>query len=224
MIVLEAKNISKTYLNGGSKNEVLHSISLQITQGEFVIITGPSGSGKTTLLNVISGLEKVTEGKINLMNDDLSQIKDPEMAKLRQTKIGYVFQSYNLLPNLTVYENIAIASVIAGKENKSRIIELLTKFNLINFKGYYPNQISGGMQQRIAIIRALINDPEIIFADEPTGNLDTKSGLEVMETLQLLHKQYNKTIVIVTHSLDHLKYGTRHIGIVDGKIVIDEEI
>ncbi len=221
MSVLEVKKLSKTYFNDKIKIDVLKQIDLSIDEGEFVFITGPSGSGKTTLLNCISGLEKTSSGTVYIDGVNLVSISEKEMAKLRRHKIGFVFQNFNLLPNLNVYENVAIASIIAGNEQKDKIEELLEKFNLLEFKKMFPNQLSGGMQQRVAIVRALINDPEIIFADEPTGNLDSSSSLEVIETLQRLHKDYGKTIIMVTHSLEQIKYGTRHIQIIDGKIIND---
>lgn len=221
MSLLEVKKLCKSYYNDKIRTDVLKQIDLSIEKCEFVFITGPSGSGKTTLLNCISGLEKVTSGQINFEGFNLALISDKDMAKLRRKKIGFVFQNFNLLPNLNVYENIAIASIIAGNENKERIYELLRKFNLFEFRKMFPNQLSGGMQQRVAIIRALINDPEIIFADEPTGNLDSKSSLEVLETLQNLNQEFGKTIVMVTHSLEQIKYGTRHIQIIDGKVIDD---
>ena len=221
MSLLEIKKLNKTYYNDKIKIDVLKQIDLKIEEGEFVFITGPSGSGKTTLLNCISGLEKVTSGQINFAGLNLARISEKEMAELRRHKIGFVFQNFNLLPNLTVYENILIAAIIAKNENKNLIDDLLKKFNLFEFRKMFPNQLSGGMQQRVAIIRALVNDPELIFADEPTGNLDSKSSLEVLETLQSLNKEYGKTIVMVTHSLEQIKYGTRHIQIIDGKVIAD---
>ena len=198
------------------------------------MITGTSGSGKTTLINCISGLETITSGEVKIEGVDLTKIRASEMANLRKHKISFVFQTYNLLPNLTVYENVLIASLIANRHKqhdedaklniRQKIYELLQKFNLFEFKDYFPNQISGGMQQRCAIVRALINDPEIIFADEPTGNLDSKSSEEVMKTLQFLHQEFNKTIVMVTHSLDHLKYANRHVQLIDGEIISDERL
>lgn len=221
MSVLEVKNLTKIYKNDKLNVEVLKDINLNIENGEFVFITGPSGSGKTTLLNCISGLEKISGGAIYIDGVNLANITNKEMANLRRTKVGFVFQAFNLLPNLTIYENVAIAAIIAGDEKKERILNLLEKFGLLEYKNYYPNQISGGMQQRTAIVRALINDPDIIFADEPTGNLDSKSSLDVLETLASLHKEYKKTIIMVTHSLDQIKYGTRHIQIIDGKVISD---
>ncbi len=221
MSVLEVKNLTKIYKNDKLNVEVLKDINLNIENGEFVFITGPSGSGKTTLLNCISGLEKISGGAIYIDGVNLANITNKEMANLRRTKVGFVFQAFNLLPNLTIYENVAIAAIIAGDEKKERILNLLEKFGLLEYKNYYPNQISGGMQQRTAIVRALINDPDVIFADEPTGNLDSKSSLDVLETLASLHKEYKKTIIMVTHSLDQIKYGTRHIQIIDGKVISD---
>ena len=221
MSVLEVKNLTKIYKNDKLNVEVLKDINLNIENGEFVFITGPSGSGKTTLLNCISGLEKISGGAIYIDGVNLANITNKEMANLRRTKVGFVFQEFNLLPNLTIYENVAIAAIIAGDEKKERILNLLEKFGLLEYKNYYPNQISGGMQQRTAIVRALINDPDVIFADEPTGNLDSKSSLDVLETLASLHKEYKKTIIMVTHSLDQIKYGTRHIQIIDGKVISD---
>lgn len=224
MSVLEIKNLVKNYSTKSFTTNVLKDLSFSIEKGDFLVITGPSGSGKTTLLNCISGLEKITSGQILFEGEDLASISNEKMSELRKKNIGFVFQAYNLLPNLTLYENVALASIIAGAENSERINELLTHFNLIDYKGYFPNQVSGGMQQRCAIVRSLINDPEIIFADEPTGNLDSRSGEEVMKTFKFLHEQYGKTIVMVTHSLDHLKYANRHIQIIDGQIINDERL
>lgn len=224
MSKLEIRGLYKNYYEGGLTTEVLKDINLKIEQGEFVLITGPSGSGKTTLLNCISGLETVSQGEVYLDDVDFSKFSKKEMAELRKTKIGFVFQAYNLLPNLTLFENIQIACVIAGKNDANKINNLLEKFNLLEFKKHFPNQVSGGMQQRTAIVRSLINDPEIIFADEPTGNLDSKSTIEVMENFKYLHEEYKKTIIMVTHSFDNLKYATRHIQIIDGKVVLDEKL
>ena len=234
MAIIEIKNLIKNFNNGQITTYVLKGINLNIEKGDFLLITGTSGSGKTTLINCISGLETITSGEVLIEGFDLSKISAKEMANLRKHKISFVFQTYNLLPNLTVYENILIASLIANGNKKTdedvklnerlKIYELLKKFNLFAFKDYFPNQISGGMQQRCAIVRALINDPEIIFADEPTGNLDSKSGEEVMKTLSYLHQEFGKTIVMVTHSLDHLKYANRHVQLIDGEIISDERL
>lgn len=224
MSVLQAKDLCKSFKNSSFTQEVLKGINFEIEQGDFILITGASGSGKTTLLNCLSGLDTITSGEVLINGQNLATITSKEMSNLRKNHIGFVFQAYNLLPNLTLYENVEIASIIASKFNKDKILELLTKFNLIDFKNHFPEQVSGGMQQRCAIVRALINDPDIIFADEPTGNLDSKSSVEVMETFQKLHSEFNKTIVMVTHSLDNLKYGNRRIQIVDGKVIKDERL
>ncbi len=224
MSILEVKNLYKSFKNNSFTTEVLKDISFNINEGDFIMITGPSGSGKTTLLNCISGLETITSGEISFSGYNFAKISKKDMAKLRKQKIGFVFQAYNLLPNLTLYENIEIATIIAGIDKKQKILELLDKFNLLEYKNYFPEQVSGGMQQRCAIVRSLINDPDIIFADEPTGNLDSKSSKEVMENFLFLHKEFKKTIVMVTHSIDNLKYANRHIQIIDGSIVSDEVI
>ena len=224
MSVLEIKDLYKSFKNSSFTTDVLKGITFNIEEGDFILITGASGSGKTTLLNCISGLDVITSGSIVISGKNLENISSKELSTLRKNNIGFVFQAYNLLPNLTLYENIEIAAIIANKLDKEKILDLLKTFNLIDYKNYFPEQVSGGMQQRCAIVRALINNPDIIFADEPTGNLDSKSSIEVMETFKKLHDEYNKTIVMVTHSLDNLKYGNRHIQILDGKVIKDEKI
>lgn len=229
MAVLETRHLIKNFNNGQITTYVLKDINLSIEQGDFLLITGTSGSGKTTLLNCISGLETITSGEVLIDGKNLAQISAKEMAELRKNRISFVFQAYNLLPNLTLYENVLIAKLIADgskkeKSSNEKILELLDKFNLLAYKDYFPNQVSGGMQQRCAIVRSLINDPEIIFADEPTGNLDSKSSEDVMNTFKYLHQEFNKTIVMVTHSLDHLKYANRHVQLIDGIIISDERL
>lgn len=223
MRIIETKDLHKYYYENHVKTDVLNGINLSINQGEFVSVVGPSGSGKTTLLYVLSGLEKKTKGSIKLFEKEIEEYSDHEMARLRQTKIGFIFQFYNLLPNLTVYDNILLAQVLANNSNKQRIEELLNYVGLANFRNYYPNQLSGGMQQRVAIARALVNNPAIIFADEPTGNLDVKNGLAIMELFQKLNQELHKTIVLVTHNEDLIKYGTRYLRLIDG-VIIDDEI
>ncbi len=233
MTVLETKNLIKNFNNGQITTYVLKGINLQIEENDFLLITGTSGSGKTTLLNCISGLETITSGDVWIDGKNISQISQKEMAELRKHKVSFVFQAYNLLPNLTLYENVLIAKLIADGSDKNKekknssnqsILDLLAKFNLLEYKDYFPNQVSGGMQQRCAIVRALINDPDIIFADEPTGNLDSKSSEDVMNTFTYLHREFNKTIVMVTHSLDNLKYANRHVQLIDGMIISDERL
>lgn len=224
MRVIETRDLFKHYYDNEITTEVLRGINLCIETGEFVSIVGPSGSGKTTLLYVLSGLEAKTKGSIKLFGKEIEEYSDKELSNHKQNKIGFIFQFYNLLPNLTVYDNILLAQVLANNQNNERIEELLHYVGLANYRDYYPNQLSGGMQQRVAIARALVNDPMVIFADEPTGNLDIKNSLAIMELFQKLNQELHKTIVLVTHNEDLIKYGTRYLRLVDGVIINDEII
>ena len=224
MIIVEAKNIKKDYHNHKLLTPVIKGIDLTINKKEFISIVGPSGSGKTTLLYLLSGLEKYTSGIINLFGRELSNYNEKEIASLRQTKIGFVFQFYNLIPNLNIYENVLLASILANKNNKEQVNKVLEMVDMLEYKNYYPNQISGGMQQRVAIARALVNDPDLIFADEPIGNLDHENGLQIMNILKKLNQEYHKTIILVTHNEDMIKYGTRFLRIIDGVITEDEKV
>lgn len=224
MRVIETRDLFKHYYDNEITTEVLRGINLCIETGEFVSIVGPSGSGKTTLLYVLSGLEAKTKGSIKLFGKEIEEYSDKELSNHKQNKIGFIFQFYNLLPNLTVYDNILLAQVLANNQNNERIEELLHYVGLANYHDYYPNQLSGGMQQRVAIARALVNDPMVIFADEPTGNLDIKNSLAIMELFQKLNQELHKTIVLVTHNEDLIKYGTRYLRLVDGVIINDEII
>jgi len=224
MRVIETRDLFKHYYDNEITTEVLRGINLCIETGEFVSIVGPSGSGKTTLLYVLSGLEAKTKGSIKLFGKEIEEYSDKELSNHKQNKIGFIFQFYNLLPNLTVYDNILLAQVLANNQNNERIEELLHYVGLANYRDYYPNKLSGGMQQRVAIARALVNDPMVIFADEPTGNLDIKNSLAIMELFQKLNQELHKTIVLVTHNEDLIKYGTRYLRLVDGVIINDEII
>ncbi|MDD5293391.1 MAG: ABC transporter ATP-binding protein [Candidatus Izemoplasmatales bacterium] len=223
MVLIDAREVNKDYHNGEVMTHVLKNLSLCVSEGDFCGIVGPSGSGKSTLLYVLSGLEPPTSGSILLTGKDLSHISETEMADLRQKTIGFVFQFYNLIPNLTVYENLLLPMIIAKDHQPKRIEEALEAVGLIEAMHQYPNQLSGGMQQRVAIARAIINRPKLIFADEPTGNLDQKSGIEVMNLLQKLNHEYKITIILVTHNLEHIHYCTRKIELCDGMIVSDEQ-
>ena len=222
MELLVAKNVKKFYKVGNKDELILKGIDLSISDGEFISIIGPSGSGKTTLLYVLSGLEPYQEGSILLFDKELAKYNDQEKSKLRTHKIGFVFQFYNLLPNLTVYENLMFASVIGKRYNQEHLLSLLDIVGMLEFKNHYPSQLSGGMQQRVAIARSLVNNPSIIFADEPIGNLDYKNGIQIMELFKMLNQVHNITILMVTHNEDTIKYGTRTIHMLDGKIVQDE--
>ena len=222
MDLIECKKMSKNYQNGKIEAQILNEIDLTIHTNEFVGITGPSGSGKTTLLYVLSGLEKPSGGTLSLFGKPIGDYSETGLSELRKRRIGFVFQFYNLVPNLTVRENMMLAWIIGKNQDETIIDELLQLVGMKEFQNHYPNQISGGMQQRIAVARSLINDPEILFADEPTGNLDTKNGKDIMELLRKLHRENGKTIVLVTHSDDYLQYCSRNIKLVDGMIVKDE--
>lgn len=224
MILIEARKLTKEYVVGNFKNQVIKGIDLEVKEKEFISIVGPSGSGKTTLLYLLSGLEKYTTGEILLFNKEVNLYNDKEMSLLRQKNIGFVFQFFNLIPNLNVFENVEISAVIAGIKDKSRIEEVLKMVGMEDSVHLYPNQISGGMQQRVAIARALVNNPDIIFADEPIGNLDYNNGIAIMEIFKKLNTEYNKTIILVTHNEDMKKYGTRYLRLIDGKITEDEKV
>ncbi len=224
MKVLEAKSINKFYTQGKLNNHVLKDITLTVENGDFLGIVGPSGSGKTTLLYCLSSLEKISSGQIIMNDRDIAQLNDKELSSIRKKEIGFVFQFYNLIPNLTAYENILLAKVIAKDDLVEEIDEILKTVGMFEFKDYYPNELSGGMQQRIAIARALINKPKILFADEPTGNLDQQKGIEIMNLLKKLNEEQKITIVLVTHNDDYLKYCNRTIKLIDGEFIDGEKI
>ncbi len=217
MNVIKTINLKKTFTNDSISQEVLKGLNIEINKGDFSGIVGPSGSGKTTLLYCLSSLEEITSGEILFLDKDISKYTKKEIADLRKTELGFIFQFYNLIPNLTVYENILLARIIA-KKDESYIDEILELVGMKEFKNYYPNQLSGGMQQRIAIARALVNQPKIIFADEPTGNLDQKNGHEIMELLKKLNAEKEITIVLVTHNEDYLEYCNKVFRLIDGTI------
>lgn len=219
MSIIEVRNLNKYYLQGKDKNHILKNISLQVNEGDFLGIIGPSGSGKTTLLYCLSSLETIDEGEILFEGENIKDFSDRKVSNLRQKSFGFIFQFYNLIPNLTAYENILLASVIANKINEERIDSLLEMVGMKEYKNYFPNEMSGGMQQRVAIARALVNEPKVIFADEPTGNLDQKKGKEIMDLLYKLNKENNITIILVTHNEDYLRYCSRTINLIDGEFI-----
>ncbi|WP_310603284.1 ABC transporter ATP-binding protein [Anaerosporobacter sp.] len=222
MKVIEAVNLNKIFVNGKEESHVLKDVNLTIHEGEFVSIMGPSGSGKSTLLYLLGGLDKPSRGAVLLEDMNLSKIKHKEMSKLRRSKIGFVFQFYNLVPNLTVEDNILLPVILDGenpKKYEKKLAEILDIIGLSDKRKLTPRELSGGQQQRVAIARALVFDPDIIFLDEPIGNLDSKTGKEIMQLFQKINTKYNKTLVQVTHSAKSAKYGTSIIRLVDGQIV-----
>lgn len=219
--VIETLNLNKTYKLGSVEVEVLKDINLEVNLGEFVTIMGPSGSGKSTLLYLIGSLDKPTSGQIRIKGRDLSELDDGEESKLRRREIGFVFQFYNLIPNLNVEENIMLPILLDGKKLKDyrkQLNDILSIVKLSDRRHHTPRELSGGQQQRVAIARALINEPDIILADEPIGNLDSKTGLEVMELLARINKEKGKTIIQVTHSKEAAEFGQRVISVRDGKV------
>jgi len=221
-VVIEAVGLCKTFNLGEIEVEVLDNINLNIHKGDFVSIMGPSGSGKSTLLYLLGGLDKPSSGSIKINGKELSTMKDKEASIMRRRDVGFVFQFYNLIPNLDVEENIMLPILLDGKrmkDYKDRLDEILEVVGLSTRRKHTPRELSGGQQQRVAIARALINEPDVIFADEPIGNLDSKSGTEVMKLLQRINIENNKTIVQVTHSKEAAEYGKRIIYVKDGKIL-----
>jgi putative ABC transport system ATP-binding protein len=219
--VIEAKGLYKTFKLGEVDVEVLKDINLTIESGEFASIMGPSGSGKSTLLYLIGGLDKPTAGSVKVKGSELSEMKDKDQSIMRRRDIGFVFQFYNLIPNLNVEENIMLPLLLDGKsikDYKERLDDILDMVGLSERRKHTPRELSGGQQQRVAIARALINEPDIILADEPIGNLDSQTGTEVMMLLQKINKEKGKTIVQVTHSKEAAEYGNRTINVRDGKV------
>jgi len=222
--MLEAKNIKKKYFQLSDPLSVLKGIDITINKGEMISIVGPSGAGKSTLLHILGGLDHPTEGAVFLENENIYKVNDSSRARLRNVSIGFVFQFYHLLPEFTALENILLPVLI--KKNKNRIhpfkekgLEVLERVGLAKRKDHKPYQLSGGEQQRVAIARALINEPKIIFCDEPTGNLDSSSGKDIIRFLMDLNKKNNQTLVIVTHDegISNLSHRTVHLR--DGKLV-----
>lgn len=217
--LMEIKNLNKYYKQGKDKVHILKNITFDVEEGDFLGIVGPSGSGKTTLLYSMSGLEKIDSGQITFNKESIVDLPEERIADLRKFHFGFIFQFYNLIPNLSAYENVLLANILAEKNDDDYIHSLLDGMGLKEYYEYFPNELSGGMQQRVAIARALINKPKILFADEPTGNLDQKKGKEIMELLKKLNKEKKLTIILVTHNEDYLKYCNRKLNLLDGEVV-----
>ena len=224
MSLIELKNITKSYPVGDSELKILKGIDLQIEQGDFVAIMGPSGSGKSTCMNILGCLDIPTSGSYKLDGRAVEGLTPDELAEIRNKKIGFVFQGFNLLSRTSALENVELPMVYANVDVKTRqqkAILALEKVGLKERMHHQPNQLSGGQQQRVAIARAIVNDAPIIFADEPTGNLDTKMSVEIMELFVSLNKELGRTIILVTHEEDIARYAKRIIRIVDGEISSD---
>ncbi len=219
--MIKAENISKIYGTGEGQVVALKQCNLTIQNGEFVAITGISGSGKSTLLNVIGGLDQPTEGKVYIDEENIYAMKDKELSALRRKKLGFVYQSFHLLPELTAYENIILPLLLDKKKpDKAAVWEIADKLGISERLSHRPSQMSGGQQQRTAIARALIYKPEILLCDEPTGNLDKKTGDEVIELLKKINREFGKTVIIVTHDSKISAQADRVLQISDGEVVV----
>ena len=224
MSLIKIKDLTKDYVNEDVVTKVLCGVTFEIKSGEFVAIMGPSGSGKSTLMHILSFLDRPTGGTYEFEGKDTKDFSDAYLAELRNQRVGFVFQSFNLLARTTVLDNVKLPLLYSQKKNHQQLAEAaLADVDLSHRLDYYTNQISGGEKQRVAIARALVNDPAVIFADEPTGNLDSKSGNTIMEILQKLNNQ-GRTIILVTHETDTAKHAKRIIRIRDGVVVSDQEV
>jgi putative ABC transport system ATP-binding protein len=222
--MIQLQNIVKTYPMGKSELTVLQGVNLSIVKGEMVAIMGPSGSGKSTLLNLIGLLDKPSSGSYLLEGKEVSHLTNHELAKVRGQKIGFIFQSFNLLPFLSAIDNVELGQEYAGQDNIQAAREALVKVGLADRINHRPTELSGGEQQRVAVARALAKDPPLILADEPTGNLDSRSSKEIMATLSKLHSEQNITLVMITHDPNIARYCQRIVHIEDGQVISEERL
>lgn len=225
-IVIDIQDIKRNFKLGTEEVKVLKGVNLQIERGDYVALMGPSGSGKSTLMNILGCLDTPTSGHFLLNGKDVSKLKDDDLAEIRNKDIGFVFQTFNLMPRTTALDNVALPMVYGGtpkKERETRALEVLNQVGLGDRTDHHPNQLSGGQRQRVAVARALVNRPSIILADEPTGNLDTKTSLEIMALFDEIHANGN-TVILVTHEEDIAEYAHRIIRLRDGVVESDERI
>jgi putative ABC transport system ATP-binding protein len=227
--VIAVRNLVKTYVVGEVEVKALRGVDLEVAKGEFVAVTGPSGSGKSTFMHIVGCLDRPTSGQYFLDEQDVSRMSKDQLAAVRNRKIGFVFQGFNLLSRTSALDNVELPLLYGGGAPKSaerhrRAMEVLRAVGLENRADHHPNQLSGGQQQRVAIARALINDPAILLADEPTGNLDTRTSIEVMDIFQRLNRERGITVVLITHENDIAEYGTRNVTFRDGLVTSDKPI
>ena len=224
MEIVRVENLCKTYTNGENEINAVDHLSFSVEKGEFVAIVGASGSGKSTLLHLLGGVDRPTSGKVFIDNKDIYALNDDALAIFRRREIGIIYQFYNLIPILNVLENILLPCDLDHKTvSKERINEILKILNLENRVNHLPNELSGGQQQKVSIGRALINNPALVLADEPTGNLDSKASDEIVSLLKMSNQKFKQTIIMITHDLEIAKYADRIITIDDGKIIKDEK-
>lgn len=225
MAILEVENLSKTYGKGENMVRAVDDVSFAIEEGEFVAIVGASGSGKSTLLHLLGGVDRPTDGAVRIENKNIYQLSDDALAIFRRRQIGIIYQFYNLIPILNVVKNITLPCDLDNKKvSNARLNELIKTLGLEERIDHLPNQLSGGQQQRVSIGRALINDPALILADEPTGNLDSKAGDEIVSLLKLSNKKYHQTIVVITHDLEIAAQADRVLTFEDGRVTKDERM
>jgi ABC-type lipoprotein export system ATPase subunit len=220
--IIQARKVKKIYRNGHLRVEALHDISMEIGQGEMVAIMGPSGCGKTTLLNCLSGLDSIDEGDVLIQGENLRDLSDRERTAYRAQHMGFIFQDFNLLPVLSAVENVELPLLVAGmpgRKARKRALEMLDRVGLSNRARHQPAELSGGQRQRVTIARALANDPALVWADEPTGNLDSETAQEIMELINRLNHEQGQTFVLVTHALEVGKMADRIVQMRDGSIV-----
>lgn len=221
--MISLKDVEKDYRLGKSIVKALRGVSLEIGEGEFVAICGPSGSGKSTLLNIIGCLDTPTQGDVMVAGKDVTKLSDDMLSKLRNRTIGFIFQMFNLIPVLTSYENVEYPLLLLKmdkKERKIKVLNILDEVGLTNFIKHRPDELSGGQRQRVAIARALVTNPEIVLADEPTANLDSQTGLEILELMKKMHEEHKTTFVFSTHDLKIIRYAKKVYNLADGRITI----